>query len=462
MVSLLSILTFVILIVAFLNYWQIDRQNQHIFDAQLITAAQVLDALTSANLINQTPENFDRFFRRSEKTTLAVYENSPAELNFYTKYQNMLVFQVWNTSTHQILLKSSEAPNYPLATTDYGFEQLKDFKGDSWYSYSLSNTSNNTKVIMAVRSQVYHQINLRLFLHDFSILLVVYLIISLLIVWTVKTSLRPLTRAALEVSTRNADNLAPLNLKNMPAEIRPLLKELNRLFRRLLETLNREKRFTADAAHELRTPLAALKTQVEVARREEDPERRSKILNNMILGSNRCAHVIEQLLTLSRLEPEATLSDQVPISLTAVAEQLVGELAPLAIEKDIEIELQAPTEPIYILGNSISIGILLRNLIDNAIRYTPNGGLVSVIISETRRNVILQVIDSGPGIPKELRERIFDRFFRELGNQTEGSGLGLSIVKQIVRLHHGTIEAKTPKSNKGLEMCVRFPSLKAS
>lgn len=455
--TLLGILTLVIVLVATLNYWQIQKQNQYIFNAQLIASAQVLDALVSANLKYENENNFAHFFSLASKNTKMSADTKEA-LNeqLDRKYVDSIAFEVISLRTGNTILKSRHLPAAKIfGKSKGGFQTLK-VRGSDWYTYTLLNDHSDIKVIIAIKRALHTTINSQLFMHDLSILLVVYIIIAFLILWSIRTGLSPLRRATKEVSTRNADNLSSINMKRMPSEIRPLLKELNRLFKRLSQTMNREKRFTADAAHELRTPLAALKTQVDVAMREPDPQRRSAILSNIIIGTNRCTHVVEQLLTLSRLEPEATLADQEMMNLNMITSQLVGELAPIAIESDVEIELQAPEAPIYIIGNTVSVGILLRNLIDNAIRYTPEGGLVSVITSETNQHVLLQVIDSGPGIPKEIRERIFDRFFRELGNNQQGSGLGLSIVKQIIRLHGATISAKKPKSGIGLEMLVKF------
>ena len=162
----------------------------------------------------------------------------------------------------------------------------------------------------------------------------------------------------------------------------------------------------------------------------------------------------------SRLSQEEALNDITPIDLHKLATEIVAYLVPIALEKNIEIELVSPPEEVMILGNDTSLGILIRNLVDNAIRYTPEDGAVKVELIETKREVILRVTDTGPGIPVELRERVFERFFRILGTAAPGSGLGLAIVSQIAELHHAQIHLSTPSAGKGLQFDVAFPKFK--
>ena len=236
-----------------------------------------------------------------------------------------------------------------------------------------------------------------------------------------------------------------------------MLESLISCFAVFLVHWSEKKKFTADAAHELKTPLAALKIQVEVVIRETDGKKRALIFDKIIVGSNRCAHIVNQLLTLSRLEPEAKLINTEKINLNAVCRQMVALLASDALAKDIDIEFSAAKNDIFLAGNTTSMEILLRNLINNAIHYHQGGGKIKVALSERHHKILLQVIDDGPGVPIDQQKRIFDRFYRQVGQQVEGSGLGLSIVSHIVRLHGGgMIQAKTPNNGKGLEMRVVF------
>lgn len=209
----------------------------------------------------------------------------------------------------------------------------------------------------------------------------------------------------------------------------------------------------------MRTPLAALKTQAQVALKANSEEERQKLLHNVIIGVDRCTHIVQQLLTLSRLVPEAnTLTDICNIDLGKLAAEIVAQIAPLALDKEIDIELLSDeTHPAIIQGNITALTILIRNLVDNAIRYTSENGKVTVSVTKGSENqIILKVIDNGPGIPAEFRARVFERFFRVLGNKGSGSGLGLAIVQQIAQLHNAQLRLGPSIAGRGLEVEVSF------
>ena len=194
-----------------------------------------------------------------------------------------------------------------------------------------------------------------------------------------------------------------------------------------------------------------------MALRSEAPEDRNEALLKVLGGVNRCSHVVQQLLTFSRMCPEAGLNNPTEVNITGQAIDVAAMLAPEAIAKNVELELVNPEIKPIMIGNATAIGILIRNLVDNAIRYSDEDSHVKIHIDETEDTVILRVIDNGPGIPEELRERVFERFFRVIGNKSPGSGLGLGIVQQIVRLHQGQIELLTAPGGKGLEIKITFP-----
>lgn len=276
----------------------------------------------------------------------------------------------------------------------------------------------------------------------------------------------PIKKITNEVSLHGPNGLSNIDQSAIPHEIKPLMTELSHLFDRLSEAMQREKRFAADAAHELRTPLAVLGTQTQAALRATTEQERETALLNIVNGVKRSGHVVHQLLTLSRMVPQAVIQEPEQFDLAGPATEMISDLVPQGLTKNIEIELDAP-EKAMISGNPIALCILLRNLIDNALRYSPEDG---VVIVSTRnlpqeQKVALIVRDTGPGIAEELREQVFDRFFR-IDGKVSGSGLGLSIVKQIVKLHRGHIELRTPcdppgdaKANRGLEIYISFPEI---
>jgi two-component system sensor histidine kinase QseC len=235
----------------------------------------------------------------------------------------------------------------------------------------------------------------------------------------------------------------------------PLVENLNRLFERVAQLIAGERRFTADASHELRTPLAALKIQAQVARASSNEAERAHALDKVIAGCDRATHLVEQLLTLARLDPDEAGSKTEACDLQFLAGTAVAELAQFAFSKKIEIDL-AEGAAQEVRGHAGLIAILLRNLIDNAIRYSPEGGSVHVRAAADAGAVTLTVTDQGPGIAADERDRVGQRFYRILGTEESGSGLGLSIVKRIAELHRASVSLGEGEAGRGLSVTVRF------
>jgi signal transduction histidine kinase len=234
-----------------------------------------------------------------------------------------------------------------------------------------------------------------------------------------------------------------------------LIAALNALFDRLRTSLEQERRFTADAAHELRTPLAAVKTQAQVALGATGEDERSRALGNVVAGTDRATRLVEQLLVLARLDPQKVLPHGQTVDLHELARQGVAELAPAAAAKGVEVSLAAG-DAAPVAGDAVLLAVLLRNLLDNAVRYTPAGGEVEVSVRRTTGGVSLAVVDNGPGIPEAERGRVFERFHRVLGSGEEGSGLGLSIVRRIADLHRASVSLDAGPGGRGLRVEVRF------
>jgi two-component system sensor histidine kinase QseC len=233
-----------------------------------------------------------------------------------------------------------------------------------------------------------------------------------------------------------------------------LIERLNRLFVRIDESLQKERRFTSDAAHELRTPVAGIKAQAQVARTASSDNERNRALDNAILGCDRAAHLIDQLLTLARID---TLGDETtePCRLRSIAAEVIASLAPTALGRDVRLELMEGEE-VSVRGNPALLRILLRNLIDNAARHTPPGTSVHIDISDKQGQPGLSVRDNGPGIPVSELDRLGERFYRPLGTSASGSGLGLSIVKRIAEIHAASLQLASPETGSGLRVTVIF------
>jgi two-component system sensor histidine kinase QseC len=235
----------------------------------------------------------------------------------------------------------------------------------------------------------------------------------------------------------------------------PLVENLNRLFERVAELIANERRFTADASHELRTPLAALKIQAQVARAAVNDAERVHALENVIAGCDRATRLVQQLLTLARLDPDEPGTKAETCDLQALARAAVAELAPYALSRKIEIDL-AEGAAVETTGHPGLIAILLRNLIDNAIRYSAADGSVHVRAARDNKAAALTITDQGPGLPADERNKVGQRFYRILGTEESGSGLGLSIVKRIAELHGARVSLDDGERGKGLSVTVRF------
>jgi two-component system sensor histidine kinase QseC len=258
------------------------------------------------------------------------------------------------------------------------------------------------------------------------------------------------------VASRSADNLTPLDVADAPTEIGALVTSLNQLFERVHGLIEQERRFTADAAHELRTPLAGIRAQAQVALGATADAERTRALDGVIAGCDRATHMVEQMLTLARLAPDAVSFQPTPVELAGVLKSTISDVAPAALAKGMDLEL-TQEQHVLVLGDAGLLSILFRNVIDNAIRYSAPATKVDVDMEVADSEVRVTVRDAGPGIPAEQRASVGRRFYRVPGTHAPGTGLGLSIVQRIVDLHRGTIRLDSPASTIGLQVTIALP-----
>jgi two-component system, OmpR family, sensor histidine kinase QseC len=438
--SLLISITLASSITAVGNYL-IDKQvTQNYLDVQLLKIFSFIKILHDASKTDVgIRQEISRIFNRSHSFTA-----------------NNLFFQVWSKDG-KLQLDSTNNTAESLADTATGFSD-REIQKHNWRVYADQDPATGAKIIVAELYDIRNKLADDITGSNARILLVTYPLFGILVWVIIGLALRSITRVTNEISNRASTYLEPVDANNIPIEIKPLVIELNQLFIRLKLAFERNKRFAADAAHELRTPLAALKTQAQVALKADNEDDRDNALIKVLQGVDRSSHMVAQLLTLSRLGQEEGLSDIKPVDLHKLASEVLAYLVPVALEKNIDIELGPVPFFHTVLGNEIILSVLIRNIVDNAIRYTPQGGEVKVRVLNEQGKIILRVTDSGPGIPPELRERVFERFFRILGTTASGSGLGLAIVNQITQLHHGQISLGTPPNGIGLQFDVVLPT----
>ncbi len=455
LIYLLLAITVTTTLTAIGNYYLDQKNIQEHLDTLMAISALSYQALLGDNLqqrplgeiqqaLDIIPQKIDSYYQKRFLTDLPP-----------KSYLDKFSFQVW-ANDDKLLLRSATAPKIPLAVKEGFSDKMLDKQ--KWRVFMAYNDKAKIRTVLAELYDARNELSHRIAQDDLYIMLLTFPLSGLLIWIIIGRGLDSLDRVAQEVANRAPTHLEPVNLRAVPEEIKPVIDELNKLFYRLQEGFEREKRFAADAAHELRTPLAALKAQAQVALNTDNLEEKNLALQKLSASVNRSTHIVQQLLTMSRLVPEAAnINDIDEVNLVKITREMLAMLAPSAIEKQIELEFEHDEQPPLFEGNPTAIGILIRNLVDNAIRYSNENGKVSVRVYALQDEVILEVCDNGPGIPVELQSRVFERFFRVLGNKSPGSGLGLAIVQQIAYLHNGRVELKSPAEGTGLIVRVYFP-----
>ena len=363
-----------------------------------------------------------------------------------------VVFQVWEGG-RGLIARSSNAPLTKLAALDSGFSDSR-LRGKSWRVFGAWDAQQRYLVQVgesaAAREHLYFEAAEYLLFP----LLFALPVFGLLIWLSVGAALDPVDRIAQELAGRDSNKLTPIS-GEVPAEISTMVERLNNLLERVHLSLESERRFTSDAAHELRTPLAALKAQLQVAQGATDKPSREKAIVNAITAGDRATRLVEQLLTLARLEHDAWQSQAEPVNLHQIAVQVLAEAAPAAAEKHIQLALSGSPNA-RVQGHAGLLAVLLRNLVDNALRYSPAASAIEVTVSETAEGATLDVLDQGPGIPVAERELALQRFHRLGGESSSGSGLGLSIVARIVQLHNAKLELLEGADGRGLRVNIAF------
>ena len=429
LVALLGAVALVWLATAAYTFFEARHDVDRLLDAHLAQSASLLVAQVGHEL-----EEID-------------LEHAPRT----SEHARRVAFQIWERGT-LLRLHSANAPPQRLSAREEGFSSAR-IDGRTWRVFSLWDARHRFLVQVGERDEPRREIAAGIAAGLLLPLAVALPLLGLFIWLSVRRALAPLGRLGMPVGRREPGDITPLSAGDAPSEVAPLVRSLDTLLGRMGRLVENERRFTADAAHELRTPLAALKTQAQVARGATDDMARRHALDSVLAGCDRATRLVEQLLTLARLDPEQAGQPTEACSLAGVARQVLAELAPAALARKVEIELAA-AERSEVNGQPALVAVLLRNLVDNAVRYSPPGGTVHVEVSGTR----ISVLDEGPGVPPQERAKLGQRFYRILGSGEEGSGLGLSIVRRIAELHGARVSFDDGPGGRGLRVSVAFPS----
>jgi signal transduction histidine kinase len=422
-IALIILVAFVSLLAAMVTYRRVLNETSTLFDYQLRQMALSLRSQISlAPRVEVPPDQGDADF----------------------------VIQIWDLFGARVYLSR---PGLPLINQIVlGYANLS-LQGQAWRAYGLQTADGVIQIAQPI--QVRERLARAAALRVVVPLILLLPVMIAFVAWIVRRGLLPLRDVTAEVQRRDERSLAPLATENLPQEIEPLAAELNRLLARLHEAFAVQRAFIADAAHELRSPLTALRLQLQLLDRAPDDAARQVARDSLGAAVERAIHLVEQLLTLARSDPGEAAGDFEPFDLVAAAAQALTDTHALAVARHIDLSLEHDGD-VPVRGDREALRTLARNLVDNAVRYTPPGGSVRVRCRVAAEAAVLEVIDTGPGIAAADRARVFDRFYRRASANETGTGLGLAIVKAIAARHGAEVVLDDAPSG-GLHVSVSFP-----
>lgn len=436
LVLVLGLVVVVWMATAVLTWLDARRQLDELLDSHLAQAAALL-------VVQQAEE--------SEENERGV------DAPLLHRYAPRVAFQVFHAG--QLVQRSANAPVRPLMAGVAGLGgsfQTVVASASTWRVFAAHGAERDVDVFVGEQVESREDILWAVLRSTLWPMLVALPILAGAVWWAIRHGVAPLRRLASTLEQRSPNAPEPLILADAPSELAPMLGALNDLLLRAARLVEKERRFTADAAHELRTPIAAIRAQAQVALAATDAPQRRHALEFTLHGCDRATRLVEQLLTLSRAESGTTPPSEA-LDLGAIVRGVVAELAHLALDKNQDIGVAA-AEGCIARGDAMLLAVLVRNLVDNAIRYSPVEATVAVAVSPTERGVRLTVEDSGPGMNSADMARLGERFFRVVGTYQDGSGLGWSIVRRIVALHQATWRVSRSEPLHGLCVEVEIPA----
>ena len=463
-VGVLSLTTVYVALVYVFNQRQAVHEIEELFDAQLAHSSYVLLNLLSDSVstIDQTSNHLPVIYHG--------LEHSAVQSKNALFYQKKVAYQIYNRD-RKLLVKSASAPDRALVNETRGglaFSQegytRNIINGESWRVFSLYDEDWDFWLHVAESEFIREELAKNMAQQTLWPSLALMPLVLLLLIVVIRLGLTPLKNLTQAIYQRDSKNLSSINLDTEPKEIKPVLQAINGLFHRLDDAITREKRLTADAAHELRTPLAVVMIHAQNALKATDDAARHASLLALEKSTSRISRLLEQLLTLSKINPETI--PLIPIAVLPICENTIAQLAPKIFEQDQDIELLAENQnmkQLKVLGSEFLVEVLLSNLIDNASCYSPKGGKIRVGLECINQAVVISVEDSGVGVAEQQYAQLTQRFFRIVDNEqsdqyAKGVGLGLSLVQAITSFHQGEIHFY-PSRLGGLGVKVTLPLL---
>lgn len=431
-------------LLALYNYHDSRREINEVYDAHLAQNARLLQGVMSLPVQEGNREQLYRAFNEALSKAGRHRVGHP--------YESKLAFQVWGDGAG-LLVQTPSAPTLDPPPTAPGFYDFSS-EGEQWRGFVLPVPEKHWMIWVGERDDVRFDLIDRIVRHTLFPFLLGSLGLALLVWAAIGWGLRPLQNMANVIRARHADSLEPLQLVPLPSELEPMQAAINRLLAHIEDLLRREHRFIADAAHEMRTPLAILRLHAQNAQAANTDAERQKALGYLIGGVDRLTRVVNQLLTLARVEPRLGQRATTEVDLGEVVTDILAELTPWILDRGLEPSLEIGEGDLHLAIDAGALGIALQNLVSNAVEHSPPGGRITVSLKRLGSRFELTVEDDGPGIDKASLTRVFERFYSR--NSPNGAGLGLSIVATIIERMGGQVRLDN-RANGGLAATLSLP-----
>lgn len=422
--------------------------------ASILATAFLIGLLALASAYDEIEEVYDAQLAHAAKVLLQITEHEVGEHNAYEiklrternnlshRYENEMTFRIWKEA--QLVAQSVLAVNFTGFRAPEGYSNQK-LKNAEWRFFVLLDRKTGITIEVAEKREVRQELILKILGSFMGPLALFFPLVIVMVWWVVTRSFKPLIRMSEQVDLRETNDFSPIDAPVLTKEIQPLIRAFNSLLRRMEQSFAREQSFTDNAAHELRTPLAAMKTQTQVLLKKLKAPDHQEDLNNLHASIDRTTHMVEQLLAFSRMQSEQNMETEY-VDLSELIKRAIAEAAPLIKKKNLSFRSKIP-DLLTLHGHPLALELMVRNLLDNTVKYTPEGGAVSLNLYTHDNEIILELSDTGPGIPDAEKEKVFERFYRGKKNEETGSGLGLAMVRWACDYHNATVNIQDNRPN---------------
>ncbi|WP_460953264.1 ATP-binding protein [Pseudomonas marginalis] len=434
-----------LLVISVLNLHDSNHEIAEVYDAQLAQNARLLQGVMSMPLASKDQADLYRAFNKALGEAMPKVDGHP--------YESKIAFQVWNPQD-ELLVFTASAPSFSKPPAQPGYSNINDLNGRQWRGFVLKDKDNGLRIWVGERDDVRSDLVQRIVRHTLWPNVLGSLILAAMVWLAIGWGLKPLADMAATLRARHSGSLKPMQLTPLPTELEPMQAALNRMLAQIQEMLGRERRFIADAAHEMRTPLAVLRVHAQnLLEAGTDTERRES-LAFLITGVDRTTRLVNQLLTMARLEPSAAQPSIQTIDLATTVRETLIQLTPWLLSKGLELVFDVDDAPYRVTTDAGAINIALTNLVTNAANFSPEHGVITVRLCQVPQRFVLTVDDQGPGIEESERDRLFELFYSR-GN-AEGAGLGLTIVHTIAQRLGGQVRLENLAAG-GLRATLEIP-----